>query len=70
MMRERMMGTGKLHSRPKTLMSTVFFIILQKVGALKNRTNQSKPTHRLPRYPRLGSKSRKAIWMPYMGMYL
>lgn len=44
-----MMGTGKLHSRPKTLIATVFFIIRQKVGALKNRVNQSKPTHRLPR---------------------
>ena len=44
-----MMGTGKLHSSPKRLISTVFFIIRQKVGALKNRVNQSKPTHRLPR---------------------
>jgi len=51
-------------------MRTVFFIIRQKVGALKNRMNQSKPTHRLAVKPRLGSKSRKAIWMPYMGMYL
>ena len=34
-----MMGTGKLHSSPKRLISTVFFIIRQKVGALKNRVN-------------------------------
>ena len=34
-----MMGTGKLHSSPYRLSSTVFHSILSKVGARKNRSN-------------------------------
>ena len=70
MMRDRMMGMGKVHSRLYRLMRTVFLIIRTQVGELKNRSNQYRPTHWLPVYPRLALKSRKAIWMPYMGTYL
>ncbi len=41
-----------------------------QLGAVKNRSNQYRPTHSLPVMPRLALKSRKAIWMPYMGQYL
>ena len=70
MISERMMGMGKLHSREYRLMSTVLRIMRLQVGALKNRWNHFRPTHVLPVKPLLGVKSRKAIWMPYMGMYL
>ena len=65
-----MIGTGKLHSRLYRLSSTVFLIMRAQLGELKNRTNQSIPTHLLPVMPRLGLKSRNAIWMPYIGPYL
>ena len=48
-MRDRIMGMGKLHSRLNRLMSTVFLIIRQQVGELKNRWNQYQPTHSLPK---------------------
>lgn len=66
----RMMGTGKLHSRLYRLSSTVFLIIRPQLGEEKNSSNHSRPTHSLPVMPRLALKSRKAIWMPYMGPYL
>ena len=68
--RARMMGTGKLHSRLYRLSSTVFLIMRQQLGEVKNSSNHSNPTHWLPVMPRLALKSRKAIWMPYMGPYL
>ena len=49
----RMMGIGKLHKRLNKLRSTVFLIILPKVGALKKRQNHSSPTHSLPENPLL-----------------
>ena len=52
------------------LSSTVFLIMRTQLGAVKNRSNQYRPTHSLPVMPRLALKSRKAIWMPYMGQYL
>ena len=70
MHRDRMMGMGKLHSRLYRLSSTVFLIMRTQLGAVKNRSNQYRPTHSLPVMPRLALKSRKAIWMPYMGQYL
>ena len=51
-------------------MSTVFTIMRPQLGEEKNRSNHSNPTHSLPQMPRLALKSRKAIWMPYMGPYL
>lgn len=47
--KDRIMGMGKLHSRLNRLMSTVFLIIRQQVGELKNRWNQYQPTHSLPK---------------------
>ena len=70
MHRDKMMGMGKLHSRLYRLSSTVFLIMRTQLGAVKNRSNQYRPTHSLPVMPRLALKSRKAIWMPYMGQYL
>ena len=45
---DRMMGMGKLHSRLYRLSSTVFLIMRTQLGAVKNRSNQYRPTHSLP----------------------
>ena len=65
-----MMGTGKLHSRLYRLKRMVFLIIRPQLGEEKNSSNHFIPTHWLPVMPRLALKSRKAIWMPYIGPYL
>src|SRR5699024_176542 len=52
MHRDRMMGMGKLHSRLYRASRKVFLIMRAQVGAVKNRSNHSRPTHSLPQMPR------------------
>ena len=62
-------GAGKPQSRPNTLSFRVFIRYRMKSGDERNRWKCSKPTHSLPKMPRIGLYSVKAIMIPPMGMY-
>ena len=60
-------GMGKPAIREYKLSARVFPISRMACGLLKNVRNHFKPTQGLPVMPLEKLKSRKAIWIPYMG---